>query len=174
MKKMSRLNDVTSKIQDLETAKATVKRWKETGETVVFTNGCFDILHRGHVTYLAQSADLGTKLVVALNTDASVKRQGKGEERPVNPEIARSLVMASLGFVDLVVLFDGDTPLHEVVALQPSVLVKGADYDANETDPSKKTYIVGSKEVRENGGEIKTIGLVEGFSTTSIIQKLKS
>jgi rfaE bifunctional protein nucleotidyltransferase chain/domain len=170
---MSRLEDSLAKIQDLATATTTIARWKEMGETVVFTNGCFDILHQGHVTYLAKSADLGTKLVVGLNTDASVKRQGKGEERPVNPESARSLVMASLGFVDLVVLFDGDTPLDEIIALQPSVLVKGGDYSASETDPASKTYIVGSKEVRENGGAIKTIDLVAGFSTTTIIQKLK-
>jgi D-glycero-beta-D-manno-heptose 1-phosphate adenylyltransferase len=170
---MSRLTDITAKIQDLQTAAMTVSRWKETGETVVFTNGCFDILHQGHVTYLALSADLGTKLVVGLNTDTSVKRQGKGEERPVNPESARSLVMASLEFVDLVVLFDGDTPLDEIIALKPSVLVKGGDYDASETDPAKKTYIVGSKEVRENGGSIRTIDLVAGFSTTNIIRKLK-
>jgi rfaE bifunctional protein nucleotidyltransferase chain/domain len=170
---MSRLADVIAKVQDLETAKMTVRRWKELGEKVVFTNGCFDILHQGHVTYLALSADLGTRLVVGLNTDASVKRQGKGEERPVNPESARTLVMASLEFVDLVVLFDNDTPLREIVALEPSVLVKGGDYDAAETDPSKKTYIVGSKEVRETGGEIRTIDLVDGFSTTSIINKLR-
>jgi D-glycero-beta-D-manno-heptose 1-phosphate adenylyltransferase len=170
---MSRLADVMAKVQDLETAKMTVRRWKELGEKVVFTNGCFDILHQGHVTYLALSADLGTRLVVGLNTDASVRRQGKGEERPVNPESARTLVMASLGFVDLVVVFDGDTPLREIVELEPSVLVKGGDYDALETDPSQKTYIVGSKEVRENGGEIRTIDLVDGFSTTSIINKLK-
>lgn len=170
---MSRLADVLAKVQDLETARKTVQRWKDTGEKVVFTNGCFDILHQGHVTYLAQSADLGTRLVVGLNTDASVKRQGKGEERPVNPEAARTLVMASLEFVDLVVVFDGDTPLNEIVSLQPSVLVKGADYDAHETDPSKKTYIVGSKEVRAFGGEIRTIDLVEGFSTTNIIHKLR-
>lgn len=171
---MSRLADVIAKVQDLATARLTVQRWKEMGEKVVFTNGCFDILHQGHVTYLAQSADLGTRLVVGLNTDRSVKRQGKGEERPVNPESARALVMASLAFVDLVVLFDGDTPLNEIATLEPSVLVKGADYDANETDPSKKTYIVGSKEVRAAGGEVRTIALVDGFSTTNIIRKLRS
>lgn len=170
---MSRLADIHSKIQDQETAGITVKHWKQGGEQVVFTNGCFDILHEGHVTYLAQSADLGTRLVVALNTDASVKRQGKGEERPVNPESARSLVMASLGFVDLVVLFDNDTPLDLITQLQPSVLVKGGDYDAAEADPASKKYIVGSKEVRAAGGTIRTIDLVAGFSTTNIIQKLK-
>lgn len=171
---MSRLSEIRSAIQDSESAKETVANWKAAGETVVFTNGCFDILHEGHVTYLAQAADLGTKLVIGLNTDASVKRQGKGEERPVNPESARGLVLASLSFVDLVVLFDNDTPLDLIRLLQPSVLVKGGDYDAAETDPASKRYIVGSKEVIENGGIVRTIDLVAGFSTTGIIQKLKS
>jgi D-glycero-beta-D-manno-heptose 1-phosphate adenylyltransferase len=169
----NRLTDIEAKIQHSTIAAETVARWKSAGEQVVFTNGCFDILHRGHVTYLAGAADFGTKLVVGLNTDASVRRQGKGEERPVNPETARALVMASLAFVDLVVLFDDDTPLDLIRELQPSVLVKGGDYDANETDPSAKTYIVGSKEVRAAGGEVKTVDLVAGFSTTSIISKLK-
>lgn len=171
---MSRLSEIRNAIQDSESAKETVAGWKAAGETVVFTNGCFDILHEGHVTYLAQAADLGTKLVIGLNTDASVKRQGKGEERPVNPESARGLVLASLRFVDLVVLFDHDTPLDLIRLLQPSVLVKGGDYDTEETDPASKRYIVGSKEVMENGGVVRTIDLVAGFSTTGIIRKLKS
>ena len=170
---MSRLTDIQNKIQNAESALETVNRWKSAGEKVVFTNGCFDILHKGHVTYLAESANLGTKLVVGLNTDASVKRQGKGEERPVNPEDARSLVMASLAFVDLVVLFDTDTPLSLIKKLLPSILVKGADYDAAETDPASKKFIEGSREVKASGGEVKTIDLVQGFSTTGIIQKLK-
>ncbi|MES2556210.1 MAG: adenylyltransferase/cytidyltransferase family protein [Bacteroidota bacterium] len=170
---MSRFNDMTAKMQDLTAAKATVAAWKAAGEKVVFTNGCFDILHRGHVTYLAHAADFGTKLVVALNTDASVKRLGKGDDRPVNSEDARSYVMSALGFVDLVVLFDNDTPLEEIIALEPSVLVKGGDYNASETDRSNKQYIVGSHEVRALGGEVKTVDLVNGFSTTNIIRKLK-
>ncbi|HLP56727.1 MAG TPA: adenylyltransferase/cytidyltransferase family protein [Fluviicola sp.] len=170
---MSRFTNMIAKMQDLETAKATVAAWKAAGEKVVFTNGCFDILHRGHVTYLAHAADFGTKLVVALNTDASVKRLGKGDDRPVNSEDARSYVMSALGFVDLVVLFDNDTPLEVITALEPSVLVKGGDYNAAETDRSSKQYIVGSHEVRAAGGEVKTVDLVDGFSTTSIIKKLK-
>lgn len=171
---MSRFTDMTAKMQPLTAAKATVAAWKAAGEKVVFTNGCFDILHRGHVTYLSHAADFGTKLVVALNTDASVKRLGKGDDRPVNSEEARSYVMSALGFVDLVVLFDNDTPLEVITALEPSVLVKGGDYSADETDRTSKQYIVGSHEVRASGGEVKTVDLVNGFSTTGIIQKLKN
>jgi rfaE bifunctional protein nucleotidyltransferase chain/domain len=143
------------------------------GDRIVFTNGCFDILHEGHVTYLAQAAGQGQRLVVALNTDASVKRQGKGEDRPVNAESARAMVLAALGFVDLVVFFDADTPLDLIRELQPNVLVKGADYDPEERDPSSKKYIVGSDLVRAAGGQVVAIPLVEGFSTTAIIQKLR-
>lgn len=171
---MSSLQKLLSKLQSPEEAAKTVAYWKQQGGKVVFTNGCFDILHRGHVTYLAGAADKGTKLVIGLNTDASVKRQGKGDDRPVNAEDARAIVLAALEFVDLVVLFDDDTPLDLIVQLEPSVLVKGGDYDASETDPSKKTYIVGSAEVRANGGAVETVDLVPGFSTTGIIQRLKS
>lgn len=170
---MSRFQETIHKIKTLSEAAEQVRLWKTAGEKVAFTNGCFDILHKGHVTYLAHTADFGTKLVVALNTDASVKRLGKGDERPVNPETARCMVMASLGFVDAVVLFDEDTPLETIVALQPDILVKGADYDAEETDPASKKYIVGSAEVRTYGGTVKTVDLVPGFSTTTIINKLK-
>ena len=168
-----KLNKVLEKIRPLEAARLLAAEWKEAGETVVFTNGCFDILHKGHVTYLAEAANLGTKLIVGLNTDASVKRQGKGEERPVNPETARGLVMASLEFVDMVIYFDNDTPIGIIEAVVPSVLVKGGDYDQNEKDPLSKQYIVGSAEVIAAGGEVKTIDLVPGFSTTGIIDKLK-
>lgn len=170
---MNKLQGMTHKIKSLSEAVEQVRLWKNAGEKVVFTNGCFDILHKGHVTYLAQAADFGTKLVVALNTDASVKRLGKGDERPVNPETARCVVMAALGFVDAVMVFDEDTPLETILALQPDVLVKGADYDAEETDSHSKKYIVGSTEIRANGGTVKTVELVQGFSTTSIISKLK-
>jgi len=170
---MNHLLNIQQKIQSLSAAKKTVDQWKLSGEKVVFTNGCFDILHQGHVTYLAQSAAVGTKLVVGINSDASVKRLGKGDERPVNPESARSLVMAAMGFVDLVVVFDEATPLEMIVALEPSVLVKGADYDAVESDETNKRYIVGRKEVMAVGGTVQTIDLVPGFSTTNIIQQLK-
>lgn len=168
-----RLDFVTDKIVDLKKAKHRMAVWRMRGDKIVFTNGCFDILHKGHVTYLAEAAALGNRLVVALNTDASVKRQGKGEDRPINPEDARGLVMASLGFVDSVVYFDVDTPLDLIADLQPDVLVKGADYDPDESDPVKKTYIVGSQEVKSYGGEVKVIDFVEGFSTTAILAKSK-
>lgn len=170
---MNRLEFIQDKIQTVEQLKRRIQSWKVKGDKVVFTNGCFDILHQGHVTYLAQSAEKGNRLVIGLNTDDSVRRQGKGDDRPVNPESARALLIAALGYVDAVVFFDEDTPLNLINELQPTVLAKGADYDPNETDERSKKYIVGSKEVKENGGEVFAIPLIEGFSTTSIIQKLK-
>ena len=161
------------KIVSKELAQTLISAWKEAGENVVFTNGCFDILHRGHVTYLAKAASCGDRLVIGLNTDASVKRQGKGDDRPINDETSRALVLAALESVDLIVLFDEDTPLGIINELQPNVLVKGADYDAQESDTSSKKYIVGSKEVKQLGGEVFTIALEEGFSTTSIVNRLK-
>jgi len=167
------LNSINAKICDLESVQKHMATWRSDGEKVVFTNGCFDILHKGHVTYLAEAANFGDRLVVGLNTDTSVKRQGKGEERPINPEDARALVMAALEFVDAVVFFDADTPLDLIVALEPDVLVKGADYDPQENDPSSKKYIVGALETRANGGEVKVVDLVQGFSTTAILAKSK-
>ena len=146
---------------------------REQGKKVVFTNGCFDILHKGHVTYLAKAADLGGVLVVGLNSDASVRRQGKGDDRPINEFDARALVIASLNFVDFVLFFDEDTPLELIELLRPDVLVKGGDYDPLEEDNSAKKYIVGREVVLGRGGLVKTINLVDGFSTTSILNKLK-
>jgi len=147
--------------------------WQMKGDRVVFTNGCFDILHKGHVTYLAEAAERGDRLIVALNTDSSVKMQGKGDDRPVNDQDARGIVLAALGFVDLIVYFEDQTPLDVIRELLPDILVKGADYDPNETDPASKRYIVGSDIVRKNGGDVFTIDLVDGFSTTSILKRLE-
>ena len=171
---MGKFEQVKHKVTSVEEMKERILEWKNSGEKVVFTNGCFDILHEGHVTYLAKAADFGSKLIIAINTDASVKRQGKGEERPINPESSRALILASLGFVDGVVFFDEDTPVSLIESLKPDVLVKGADYDADEEDPSGKKYIVGRETILANGGEVKTVALVEGFSTTNIVKKLKS
>ena len=171
---MSRLASLENKIVSLEDAKRRMNMWHLKNDKVVFTNGCFDILHKGHVTYLAKSAELGDRLIVALNTDASVREQGKGENRPINPEDARATVLAALGFVDLVVFFNDQTPLQVIEMLQPDVLVKGADYDPNETDTTSKKYIVGSDIVKKNGGEVVAIQLVDGYSTTSIIEKSKA
>jgi len=170
----TRLDYIQQKIVDYNTALERIKVWRKESDKVVFTNGCFDILHAGHVLYLSMSADLGSRLIVALNTDDSIKRQGKGQNRPVNNEEARSMVLASIAYVDLVVLFNEDTPIEIIKYIQPNVLVKGSDYDANEKNELAKTYIVGSKEVRSLGGEIITIPLLKGYSTTSIIEKIKS
>jgi rfaE bifunctional protein nucleotidyltransferase chain/domain len=147
--------------------------WKLKGEKVVFTNGCFDILHPGHVTYLAQAASLGNKLIVGLNSDDSVRSLNKDANRPINNEEARALVLAALGFVDAVVVFNDKTPQELIQKISPDVLVKGGDYDANEEDKNSKRYIVGSSFVQSYGGLVQTIDLVDGFSTTSLIAKMK-
>lgn len=153
-----------SKIQPLAELKTMVSAWQQEGKKVVFTNGVFDLLHLGHVTYLAKAAELGDKLVIGLNADSSVKRI-KGEERPINDQNNRAALLASLFFVDGVVLFEDDTPLNLISSLLPDILVKGADYTIDN--------IVGAKEVIANGGEVKTITFVEGYSSTSIIKKIK-
>lgn len=153
-----------SKIRQLPAAKDSVATWRAGGGKVVFTNGVFDLLHIGHITYLAKAAELGNKLVVGLNSDSSVKRI-KGESRPVNSQDSRAAILAALFFVDAVVIFEEDTPLNLIKELMPDVLVKGADYTIEN--------IVGAKEVMANGGEVKTINFVEGHSSTSIIQKIK-
>lgn len=140
---------------------------------IVFTNGCFDILHKGHVEYLNAAADFGDMLIVGINSDDSVRRQNKGPDRPVNAFDARSVVLASLACISYVVEFNEDTPIDLIRRIQPDVLVKGGDYDPQETDPDSKKYIVGREVVLARNGEVKIINLVDGFSTTSIIQKLK-
>ncbi|MEO0405004.1 MAG: D-glycero-beta-D-manno-heptose 1-phosphate adenylyltransferase [Bacteroidota bacterium] len=159
---------------DLHHAQKVVAHWKEQGQTVVFTNGVFDILHVGHVTYLQKAKELGHKLVLGLNSDASVRRLNKGPERPINHQDARGIVLLALESVDEVVVFDEDTPLDIIKALQPDVLVKGGDYDPEEKDESSSKYLVGSKEVRTWDGQVTTIPIVEGFSTTGIVNKLRS
>jgi rfaE bifunctional protein nucleotidyltransferase chain/domain len=170
---MSRLTFLQNKIIELNDAKRMLAMWRMKGDKIVFTNGCFDILHKGHVTYLAQAAQEGTRLVIGLNTDASVREQGKGENRPINDQDARALVIAALGFVDLVLFFEEQTPINLIKELLPDVLVKGADYDPNESDPNSKKYIVGSDLIKSNGGKVIAIPLVDGYSTTSILAKGK-
>ncbi len=138
--------------------------WQENKEKIVFSNGCFDILHQGHVVYLAKAAQLGTKLVIGLNTDASVNRL-KGKNRPINGEQERALLLAALAFVDMVVLFEEDTPYNLIKKVQPDVLVKGADY--------KPEDIVGYDIVTAKGGKVETIVLEGGFSTTDVIEKIQ-
>lgn len=133
---------------------------------LVFTNGCFDVLHRGHVTYLAQARALGAALVLGVNSDASVKRQGKGDDRPINHEDDRMAVLAALDCVDLVVLFDEDTPLNLILACHPDVLVKGGDWT-----PER---IVGSKEVLAWGGSVHSIPFLHERSTTALLKKIRA
>jgi len=153
-----------NKLYNLESLKTELASWKADGKKVVFTNGVFDLLHIGHITYLAKAAELGDKLIIGLNSDASVKRI-KGESRPVNDQNSRAILLAALFFVDAVIVFDEDTPHQLITALLPGILVKGADYAIED--------IVGGKEVIANGGEVKTIDFVDGYSSTAIINRIK-
>lgn len=152
---------------------STLEAWRTAGETVVFTNGVFDILHAGHVTYLEEAKAMGTKLVVGLNSDDSVRRLGKGPERPINGESDRRTVLAALRSVDLVVVFEGDTPERLIESVRPDVLVKGGDYHPDAA-PGTREYIVGSEGVRARGGKVAVIPLLPGRSTTNIIKKSRS
>ena len=158
-----RTTSFKTKIVSADHAAKMVQQWQQNKEKVVFTNGCFDIVHRGHVEYLAAAASKGQRLVLGLNTDASVSRI-KGPTRPIVDEQSRAIVLAAFAFIDLVVLFDEDTPYELIKTLQPDVLVKGADY--------KVENIVGYDIVTQKGGSVETITFVEGFSTTDIIDKL--
>ena len=133
---------------------------------IVFTNGCFDVLHLGHVTYLAQARALGASLVIGVNSDASVKRQGKGDDRPINNELDRMMVLAALESVDLLVMFDDDTPLNLILACHPDVLVKGGDWQIEK--------IVGAKEVQKWGGSVHSIPFLHQRSTTALLKKIRS
>jgi len=157
---MTTLEVTKNKIFDRALLGNRVAMWRFLNNKIVFTNGCFDILHRGHIEYLSQARDKGAVLIIGLNSDASVKRI-KGEGRPVQDEMTRALVLASLRIVDAVVLFDEDTPYELIKFVQPDVLVKGGDY-TEET-------IVGADIVKANGGEVAVIPLVEGYSTTKIL-----
>lgn len=159
---------------DLNTLKALCEEWRNGGERIVFTNGVFDILHLGHVTYLNEARSLGDRLVVGINNDASVKRLGKGPERPINPEHARAAVVDALRCVDAVCVFGDDTPYDLIVSCMPDVLVKGGDYNPEERNPNEKSYIVGSDLVLKSGGRVVAIPLVQGYSTTSIAGRMKS
>ena len=162
---MKHLEKIYDKILDDKSLEEMLNLWREEGKTIVFSNGCFDILHRGHVEYLSKAADLGDVLIIGLNTDSSVKRI-KGPSRPVNDEKARAVVLAALEFVDAVIFFEEDTPYNLIKYVQPDVLVKGKDYKAED--------IVGYDIVVGNGGRVETIELVDGFSTTNTIEKMRT
>jgi rfaE bifunctional protein nucleotidyltransferase chain/domain len=157
-------NKIQEKITMLPELKKRVDFWKASGERIVFTNGVFDLLHTGHITYLADAASLGTKLIIGLNSDRSVKRL-KGPERPVNDQDSRALLLAAMFFIDAVVVFEEDTPLNLISTLLPNVLAKGGDYTVD--------TIVGAKEVMANGGDVEVISFVDGFSSTAIIRKIR-
>jgi len=161
---MDKLQWINNKIITPEILVHKVNGWKALGKKIIFTNGVFDILHHGHLDYLARAASLGNILVVGVNTDASVKRL-KGDERPMHHENDRAFQLASLLFVDAVCLFGEDTPHNLIEMVKPDILVKGGDYT-----PDK---IVGADFVIENGGQVAIIPFVDGYSTTSLIERIK-
>ena len=152
------------KIVSLEEGLRRIDSWRNHEKKVVFSNGCFDILHAGHIDYLEKARQKGDKLVVGLNTDKSVT-EIKGPTRPIVDEYSRSRILAALGFVDLIMLFDEQTPINLIKSIKPDILVKGKDYDISN--------IVGADIVLENGGKVETIELTEGLSTSSVIDKIK-
>ncbi|MGK0389072.1 MAG: rfaE bifunctional protein nucleotidyltransferase chain/domain [Maribacter sp.] len=158
------IQKIKDKIKDWEAAKSQVGEWKTAGETIVFTNGCFDLLHYGHLYYLAEAKALGNKLIIGLNSNKSVQRL-KGKHRPINDNLTRSHLLASLEFIDMVVFFEEDTPSNLITLLLPEVLVKGGDYKAES--------IVGYDIVTQNGGKVNILSFIEGYSTTNIEKKIK-
>lgn len=163
---MKQLDLINSKIHTKETLLKNIGIWRFFDKKIVFTNGCFDILHRGHIDYLSKAADLGDVLIVGVNSGNSVKRLGKGENRPIQDELSRAMILASLHFVSAVIIFDEDTPYELIKLIQPDVLVKGGDW--------KTEDIVGNDIVTAKEGEVKTIEFLEGFSTTLIEKKIKN
>ena len=161
---MEMLSILKRKILSSEELKSQLSIWRFQNKKIVFTNGCFDIIHAGHIDYLSKTRDLGNILLIGLNTDDSVRRL-KGENRPVNDENARAIILAALQFVDAVVLFDEDTPYNLIKTVQPDILVKGSDY--------KPEDIVGADIVLAKGGEIKTIDFLDGYSTSRIIDRIR-
>ncbi|MCS7036134.1 MAG: D-glycero-beta-D-manno-heptose 1-phosphate adenylyltransferase [Saprospiraceae bacterium] len=162
---MDNLSRIRQKINTLDELLQRIRTWRAAGERIVFTNGCFDLLHYGHICYLAQARDLGDRLVVGLNSSDSVRRL-KGPRRPINDETTRAHALAALQMVDAVVIFDDDTPLRLIEALEPDVLVKGGDW--------KPEQIVGAPGVLARGGQVLSLPFVEGYSTTLIEQKIRS
>lgn len=161
----SKLDLVQSKIVSLDGLQKKLSLWRFQDKKIVFTNGCFDLLHLGHIDYLSKARDLGDVLIVGLNTDHSVKKL-KGESRPIQDENSRATILAAIEFVDAVVLFDEETPYHLISVVKPDVLVKGSDYKPEE--------IVGYDILKTYNGEVKTLDFVQGYSTSAIEEKIKS
>ena len=162
---MSSLKKIKDKIFNLNDLKNKVISWKENGHKIVFTNGCFDIMHKGHIEVLSKSSDLGDKLIIGLNSDSSVQKL-KGNSRPIIDENSRAIALAALSFVDAIVLFSEETPINLISNLTPDILAKGGDYEIR--------TIVGHEIVQKNGGEVILIPFVDGFSSTNIINKIKN
>ena len=162
---MSKFEKLKEKILNQEQLKARLNVWRLLEKKIVFTNGCFDLVHPGHIDYLANAADLGDKLIIGLNSDKSTK-DIKGPNRPITDENSRSLVLASFSFVDAVILFDEGTPLKLIKLINPDILVKGADYTIDQ--------IVGSEIVIQNGGSVQTLKYLPGYSTSLIEKKIRS
>jgi len=162
---MIKLQTIEHKVVTLDQAHKYVNMWRLKDQKIVFTNGCFDLLHLGHVDYLAKAADLGNRLVIGLNSDLSTSNL-KGPNRPITDQVSRARLLASMFFVDAVVLFDEETPFNLISTLKPDVLVKGADYTIDK--------IVGADAVLANGGEVKTIEYIDGYSTSAIEKRIKN
>jgi len=160
---MDYLQIAESKILNSEELQIRIPNWKKNNEVIVFTNGCFDVMHYGHINYLSKAASLGDKLIIGLNSDSSVKKL-KGESRPINNQYARAMMLASMIFVDAVVFFSEETPENLIKQVTPDILVKGGDYKIND--------IVGADYVIDNGGKVEIIPFVDGYSSTNIINNL--
>lgn len=162
---MSQLQQIRQKVCSWEEARRRIAQLQDWGKEVVFTNGCFDLLHYGHIHYLSQARDLGDALVIGMNSADSVRRL-KGAHRPINDEQTRIMLLAALEMVDILIIFEQDTPLELIQTLRPDVLVKGGDYSIE--------TIVGAKEVLEWGGSVQTLAFVDNYSTTAIETKIRS
>ncbi|MEP7263570.1 MAG: D-glycero-beta-D-manno-heptose 1-phosphate adenylyltransferase [Bacteroidota bacterium] len=160
---MTYLEKLNSKLVSREKAAEIIADWRKEKCKIVFTNGCFDLVHKGHIDYLSKAADMGTQLIIGLNTDASISRI-KGPSRPISNESSRALVMAAFEFVSLVVFFDEPTPYELIKIIQPDILVKGADY--------KPEDIVGGDIVIQSGGQVSTIEFLKGYSTSALVKRI--
>ena len=160
-----KLNKLKAKIFNIKDLSKIINEWRLNGDKIVFTNGCFDLIHLGHLEILARSADLGDKLIVGINSDMSIKKI-KGNSRPIIEEGSRAKQLAAIEFIDAVILFNEDTPYDLINILKPDVLTKGGDY--------KKNDIVGNQLINKQQGEVVIIPLTHGYSTTSILEKIKN
>lgn len=162
---MSSLNKIQTKITNLEEANHIVGEWNSSNEKIVFTNGCFDLLHLGHIDYLSKAKDLGTKLIVGVNSSESVQKL-KGPSRPIHSSQTRSTILAAFEFIDLVIIFEEETPIELIKTLRPNILVKGGDYTLE--------TVIGAYEVNKYGGHVEIIPFLTGYSTSSIVTKIQS